>query len=126
MEAVGELGKHFGCIARGIYADEQRLDLRAQLGIGLLERLETGHCALGIDRTDVGAIGIAEIERAVLGVEIAPADILAGLTREREFLADGGTCKRGLGRGGLLAGGKREQRGEQGMVAYHRATVHEC
>ena len=80
--------QHSGRIARGIDADQDRLHLGGTLRRGLLELGEGLHDPLQIDRADVGAIGIAEIDDPILALIIVPARRLAVLIGQGEGRAD--------------------------------------
>ena len=124
MEGVGEFRDHFRCIARRVDRDEERLDLRAEVGRILFELLEARHRALDVGRADVGAEGIAEIDDAVLARKIAPRNFAAVFADEGEIAPDGSAGQRRFFCRSGIAGGEKESGQGNSEFVGHDSMVH--
>ena len=123
-EGAGEFAHHFGRVALGIDGDEDRLHLRRQLRVLLLEAGIALHHPLHVEGADVGAIGIAEVDDPVLAVEIAPADGIAAAVDQLERTADRCAGKRRLGGVLGVAGGEENGKNQRDEVSKHDKGVH--
>ena len=106
-----ELGDDGWRIALGIDGHEQRLDLCGQRRLGRLEAVVSLHHVLDVERANVGAIGIAEVDHPVLAVEILPPDRVAVAVDQLERAADRGAGERRLS-GRSAARGNEQQDGQ--------------
>ena len=94
----GHIGfEHGGRVAGRIDADQHRLHLGGQLGTGFFKLGKALHDALQVDRADVRAIGIAEIDEAILALEVIPAYRFSVLIGKGERAADARAGKVALG-----------------------------
>ena len=98
----------------------------ARRGIVLLEPAQAEADLLQVDRADVGAEGVAEIDQPVLSGEIAVADPAPVLVGQAERAAHRGAFERRRTRVAAAAGEEqRDQQAERGGETQGCAFVHD-
>ncbi len=124
VEVAQIVAQHRRRVARGIGGDEQGLDTRRSLGVALLEPAQRGADQLQVDRADVGAIGVAEIDDPVPAGEFLAAHPPPFVAGQRERPAHRGAGERR--RAGIdLAGAERQgEGGEEEAEGLAPAIVH--
>ncbi len=124
-EAGDERLEHIGRVARRIDRDEDRLDPRGGSGVGLSERGKAAHQFLKVNRADVGAISVAEIDDGIFAGEVALGIACTVLVDQREGSADRRAGKRRFG--SLRGRGRASRKAGQGHNERdRRADVHDA